>query len=369
MKTYVPLTVAVLTAFMLISCEPSAELKNEQPDNESVSLKVSLTTGIEDLSTATRTIQNSEAFNLLAGIAPGAENSNAPTLAPDYRNDSLVITLQDVKGVYEYSWKKVKRLNFNLLRVFDRTADSDHLIVRLPVAKVKNYHRLFLYANNDTTLTNNFEADVAEYLLSLHYLKGLEYKLNSTLKVDDTPLGTIKISRTRNKVNGYNFTSEYALSMGYVVSNTQNSGDTAVSVYAISKEDKVLYEEKMTSYRQSQENRMREKIFSLTIGNVTIVRIAGADSFATAKIYVGGKLQENAKAEIITSEETNEEKGITYQRRDVKLTFEDGTTTTIRELKGETIEDLGLIFKAVRQIGFATEIVDRIASNIYHTKK
>jgi hypothetical protein len=257
----------------------------------------------------------------------------------------------------------------NLLRVFDRTADNDHLIVKLPVQKVKNYQRLFIYAPRDSALTNNFVADVSEYLLSRHYQRGLEYKLTSDMKVDDKNLGTVTINRTRNKVNGYNFTSEYALGSGYVVSNTQNSGDTAVSVYAISKDGKVLFEEKMTSYRTGQENKMREKVFSLTIGKVTIVRIAGPDSFAGAKIYVDGVLQENAKAEIVITEETNEEKGVTYQRRDVKLTFDDGTTTTIRELKGDTIEELGLIFASVRQIGFASEIVDRIAANIYWTKK
>ena len=61
--------------------------------------------------------------------------------------------------------------------------------------------------------------------------------------------------------------------------------------------------------------------------------------------------------------------GVTYPRRDVKLTFDDGTSTTLRELKGDTIEDLGKIFGAVRQIGFATEIVDKIAANIYRTRE
>lgn len=324
---------------------------------------------MEELSTAVKTINNSESFQLLAGIVPGSDVTGNPSFAPDLRRDSLLITLEDVAGVYEYSWKKVKRMNNNLLRVFDRTADNYHLIVRFPVQKLKNYHRLFIFTPRDTTLTNNFEADVNEYMLSRHYQKGLEYKLKSSMKVDDKSLGLVSISRIRNKVNGFNFTSEYALGSGYVVSNKQNSGDTAVSVYSISKEGKVLFEEKMTSYRVNQENKMREKVFSLTIGKVTIVRIAGTDSFANAKIYVDGVLQENAKAEIVITEETNEEKGITYQRRDVKLTFDDGTTTTLRELKGETIEELGLIFASVRQIGFASEIIDRIAANIYWTKK
>jgi hypothetical protein len=372
MKPIFQFSVLVLTSFLLLACEPATEVKNDPTTPESgqtVPLKVSLAQGVEDLSSAVKAIHNSESFQLLAGIAPGTEGSGSPSFAPDLRRDSLVISLADVSGVYEYSWKKLRKMNNNLLRVFDRTADNEHLIVRLPAQKVKNYHRLFIYAPRDTALTNNFEAVVSEYLLSRHYLKGLEYKLTSSMKVDDKSLGSVKISRIRNKVNGFNFSSEYALGSGFVVSNTQNSGDTAVSVYAISKDGVVLFEEKMTSYRISQENKMREKVFSLTIGKVTIVRIAGTDSFANAKIYVDGVLQENAKAEIVITEETNEEKGVTYQRRDVKLTFDDGTTTTLRELKGDTIEELGLIFASVRQIGFASEIIDRIAANIFWTKK
>ena len=371
MKPIFQFSVLFLTSLLLFACEPATEMKNDPANaynGKSVPLKVSLNQGVEELSTAVKTINNSESFRLLASIVPGSEVTGNPSFAPNWRRDSLLITLEDVAGVYEYSWKKLKRMNNNLLRVFDRTADNDHLIVRLPVQKLKNYHRLFIFTPRDTALTNNFEADVSEYMLSRHYQKGLEYKLKSSMKVNDKSIGLVNISRIRNKVNGINFTSEYVLGSGYMVSNKQNSGDTAVSVYAISKDGKVLFEEKITSYKVNQESKMREKVFSLTIGKVTIVRIAGTDSFANAKIYVDGVLQENAKAEIVITEETNEERGVTFKRRDVKLTFDDGTTTTLRELKGDTIEELGLIFASVRQIGFASEIIDRIAANIFWTK-
>jgi len=372
MKPIFYFSVLFLTSLLLFACDPATEMKNDPitaGNGQSVPLKVSLNQGVDELTIAVKTINNSESFQLLAGIIPPTEVGGNPSFAADLRRDSLLITLADVAGVYEYSWKKLKRMNNNLLRVFDRTADNEHLIVRLPVQKIRNYHRLFIFTPRDSALTNNFEANVSEYMLSRHHQKGLEYKLTSHMKLDNKDLGLVKINRTRNKVNGMNFTSEYTLGSGYVVSNTQNSGDTAVTVYAISKEGKVLFEEKMTSYRISQENKMREKLFSLTIGKVTIVRIAGPNSFANAKIYVDGVLQENAKAEIVITEETNEEKGVTHQRRDLKLTFDDGTTTTLKELKGNTIEELGLLFASVRQIGFATEIIDRIAANIYWTKK
>lgn len=368
MKTTLPFYVIMLTSLLLVACEPATDVKND-PSTEPVSLKASLDQGVADLSTAVQRIQGSESFQILAGIVPESSAAQGPSYAPDGRNDSVLIQLKDISGVYEYSWNKVKKLNFNLLRVFERTADNDHLIVKLPVQKVKNPARLFVFAPRDTALTNNMVADVSEYYYSRHYVKGLEYKLISILKIDSVELGSVSTNRIRNKVNGYNFTSQYSLGSGYVVTNIQNSGDTAVSVYAISKDGKVLFEEKLSSYKVSTGTKMREKVFSLTIGKVTIVRVAGANSFETAKIYVDGVLQENAKAEIVITEETNEEIGVTYQRRDVKLTFDDGTSTTLRELKGDTIEELGKIFGAVRQIGFATEIVDKIAANIYWTRK
>jgi len=80
-------------------------------------------------------------------------------------------------------------------------------------------------------------------------------------------------------------------------------------------------------------------------------------------------LQTNAKVEVIVYAQDETNTGIAQQKRDVKITFDDGTSTTIRELKAGTIVDMAVIFKSVRQAGFATEIVDRIAANIYWQKK
>lgn len=370
MKTKLYGIFIAISTFFFFSCEPSTELKSESEANKAPqSLKTSLQQGVTNLSEAVTTINNSESFRLLSSVAPAnVSESGNPSFAPAHRVDSMIIQLADIAGVYEYSWRKVKRMNNNLLRVFDRTADHAHLVVRLPSQKISNYHRLFVFTPRDTTLTNNFEASVSEYLLSRHSQKGMEYALHCDMKINNVALGTVTTNRRRNKINGHNFTSAYTLATGHVITNTQNTGDTTVNVYAISKDNKLIYEEKISTYRLNQESRQRERIFSLTIGNVTLVRKSGPDSFANAQIYVDGVLQVNAKAEIVITEETNEEKGVTYQKRDVKITFDDGTTTTLKTLKGATSDELPQLFRTVRQMGFATQIIDRIAANIYWTK-
>lgn len=371
MKTKIWMTSMILSVLFLNACDSAIGLKDEDQglNVEQKSLKVSLNDGLADLTTAVDLISNSEEFKLLSKMDPNAQqNGGSAQFAPEFRNDSLKILLSDVSGVYEYSWMRVKRAPYGILRFFDRTADNDHLIVRLPVQKVRDYFFLFIHRANDTTLTNNFEADVNDYMLSRSYDKGLEYKLGANLKIDSVNIGAVTIQSSRNKVNGLNYLSVYSLGNGFTVSNQENSGDTAVSVYSISKENKILYEEKISSYKVSAENRRRERIYSLTIGDVKVVREMGPNSLDSAKVYVAGVLQVDAKVEIVVNESDPTQPGMTNQKRDIKITFDDGTSITIRELKGNTIENIAEIFKSVRQAGFATQIIDRIAANIYWSK-
>lgn len=366
--------ISTILVFLLGACDSATDLKNEEslPENKQETLKASLNKSAEKLYDAVTAISTSEEFKLMTE-AMFSENQRVLSIekmneAAESRFDSMQINLSDISGVYEYSWKRVKRAQFQPLRFFDRIADNDNMIIHLPVQKVKNFHRLFSYHPNDTLLENNFEINVSDYLLSRHYEKGLEYKLSSEMILEGNSIGTLNLERLRNKINGLNFTSTYMLANGYAVTNIQNSGDTAVSVYSIAKDDVVLYEEKIMSYRVDQEKKHREKIFSLTIGNVQIVRTPGPQGLDSAKVYVDGVLQTNATVEIVFNQPDTENLGVTNQKRDVKITFDDGTSVLIRDLKENTIADIGTIFQAVRQAGFASVIVDRIASNIYWQK-
>jgi len=376
MLTKICFTTTLFTVLLLVACDSVTELKNEGDTLSEVEqgvLKVSLNKSAEALSDAVIAISGSEDFKLMSQIMLNPNQSSDPVQrvneAAGVKVDSMKINLADISGVYEYAWKRVRKAPNQIIRFFDRVDDNDNLIVHLPVQKVRNYHALFIFHPKDTLLKNNFEISVSDYLLSRHFEKGLEYNLTSEMSLDGNSIGSLSVQRTRNKINGLNFLSEYSLASGFTVTNLQNTGDTAVSVYAITKDGVVLYEEKITSYRVNQENKLREKIYSLTIGNVQIVRKPGLQGFEEAMVYVDGVLQINAKVELVIYQTDVENLGVTNQKRDVKITFEDGTSTTIRELKGSTIEDIGKIFHAVRQAGFASEIVDRIATNLYWQKK
>src|SRR5690606_22027781 len=100
----------------------------------------------------------------------------------------------------------------------------------------------------------------------------------------------------------------------------------------------------------------------LTIGDVQIVRKAGPNSLDSAKVYVLGVLQATAKVELVDVTSTDAtEVSVTNHKREIKITFEDGTSKTISELLGTSIETIRNLFLSLRKSYFATSIVDRIA--------
>lgn len=364
MKTKVLFANVIVTAVLFSACNTEAEL----PEN--ASLKNSINTSIETLATAVNKISSSSDFKLLSELNESANSQVSSTqYAPTAQADSINIKLADISGIYEYSPNRVKKGQSNIMRFFERTADNDIMIVKLPVEKVKNPRILFNYLPGDTTLTNNFEATVNNYSYTSSRYQGREYLVSSAFSIDQTPIGSFQISYLRNKTNGYNYLSQYDLASGYSVKYQENSGDTAVSVYSISEQSTILFEEKTSAYKVSGDNRHRERVYSLTIGNVQIVRSQGKNSLDSAKVYVNGILQNSATVAIIVNSPDSTDQSLTHKKRDIKITFDDGTSTTIRELTATTIDNISAIFKAVKQAYFATDIIDRIAWNIYYHKE
>ncbi len=357
------------TTLIFSGCTTPADPKNDVD----ASLKLSLQDNAATLSTAVGVITNTPDFQMMSGVS--GNSSMIPIFdgqfAPPTTNakvDSVKILLADIAGTYNYSWVKVKKGQFNILRFFDRTANSSDMVVKLPAQKVKNPGSLFSFQPKDSLLTNNFEAQVTEYLLKRSKLAGFEYNLKSSLKLDDAALGMLNIQTTRNKMNGYNYLSSYILSSGYNVVCQDISGDTIISVYSITKDNKTLFEEKTSTYKVDNGIRKREKVYSLTLGNVQIVRTMGLNSFENAKVYLNGVLQANAKVEIVLVNPIDNEQTVVKKKREIKITFDDGTSTTIKELTNNSIDKIGEIFRSVRQAYFATDIIDRIAQNIYWNK-
>lgn len=360
MRTYAWMAKSVLSVFLIVFMSACNTALNESEND----LKTSLSDNAIALENAVSSITGSSEFQIFYNSTSGPAKVAAANA--DYLPDSIEIKLADISGVYEYSKVRIKNAPFDVLRYFERTGDSDQLIVKFPLNKAKNYGSLFKYTPADSLLTNNFGLKVSDYYWKLSSLVGREYRLSSTFELDSVVIAGLKINFSKNKVNGYNYSSEYSMTDSYTVVNTENSGDTAVSVYSIRKSDKVLFEEKISSYKSSTERKHRERIYSLTIGNVQIIRTAGLNSLDSAKVLLNGVLQTNAKVEIVQNDENDDtQHSIMDKKRDVRITFDDGTTTTIRELTANSIDNIGMIFRMVRQADFAVNIIDRIAFNLH----
>ena len=77
-------------------------------------------------------------------------------------------------------------------------------------------------------------------------------------------------------------------------------------------------------------------------------------------------LQTEAVVEIIDREE--DEEASVCRKRDIQITFDDGSTTTLSALIGESVEDIKTLFESLHEVYFAAYIVDWIAYDIYYQR-
>lgn len=335
------------------------------------SLKSSLEKNSDNLSVALKTITSSQGYQVLT--TPAYDNSGmSKVYSPVIDSTYSSIMLADIVGEYEFNkantYKKWKQPITNF---FSKAADNANLmIVRLPEEKIKRPNTLFMYNPADTLLTNNYVFTLNKYDYKFNRYLGWDYAMASTINVKTVDAGALSIQSSSSKEKGYKFASEFVFANGYTVNSSFATGDTAVSVYAVKQGANALYEEKYTAIKTKADNRHREREYALTIGNVQIIRKAGPNSLDSAKVYVGGVLQAAAKIEIVdvtTIEATD--LSVTNHKREIKITFDDGSSKTISELLGTSVETIRNLFISLRQSYFATSIVDRIAWDIYIKKK
>jgi hypothetical protein len=364
MKTKSLYLAAFIIGLLSWSCNKTNSL---QTSSDSESLKISLNNGVIELTSALNKISASEGYQVLAG--PADLTTKSAVLSPlDTITHSILLT--DIAGVYDYKANSIKKGSNYFMRFFNKTAESSQMIVRLPEEKIKASKSLLHYSPGDTLLTNNYVVTLSDYQYKFNWFVSYEYKMASSIKIKNVEAGVLKIQSSSNKTSGYHFASEFVFPNGYVTKCQYTSGDTAISVYAILQGTKTLYEEKYTAVKSSTEQRHRETAFSLTIGNVLITRnlVKGQTSLDSAKVYVGGVLQLKSKVELVDKVTDTTDKCLTNQKRELKITFDDGTTATFTELAGKAITDISSLFASMRQVYFATSIIDWIAWDVYTNK-
>jgi hypothetical protein len=350
----------ILTA-VLFFCLLSWQCSKNAENGTNLSLKESLNTGVEKLNSAITEVSATRGYQLL-----NLQNSGSVEILTSKSavyEDS--ITLAKIAGIYEYQPISYTDWCYSCYnKLFVKTDPSNKFIVKLPSEKVFSSHRFHMVTPIDSTLENNFVITASDY--HYYFSEGFlyDYLLNADVSISDTGIGNIQIQSLRNSKSDYNYLSEYAFSNSYKISVDITSGDTTQSSIAFSDGSSVLLKETNIRIKTSGTH-FREKQYILDVGNVEIRRTSASDSI---EIYVNGLLQTNAKAEIIDNNETDDHSMCRGHNRDIQITFDDGTTTTLSAMLEPSLTILQNMVTSLESVYFTSNIVDYIALNIYRNQ-
>ena len=345
--------VTVFLSALLWGCTKDTGFEN------SSSLKQSINQSALNLNTAMTAIGSTKAYSILT-INDGTMKSASITDAL-YK---VYITLDTVKGVYDYKpVPKPDRWGWSLIKFFNKTADNSNMIVRMPLKKVTNPRSLRQYVPADSTLSNNFSIAVSGYHNNYNSYHDFDYILASEISIDNVIAGNLNIDYLVSPTLGIKYASQFAFTGSYTADYKYESGDTTVSSFTITGDNKALYEEKRLTIKTDTGRFGREHQYILTIGNVQIVRKSGTK---TVEVSVNGVLQPDAVVAIIDKEVDPE--ASVCKKRDIQITFEDGTTTTVSALIGQSIDNIKTLFDSLHSVYFAAYIVDWIAYDIYYKR-
>jgi hypothetical protein len=347
----------VLVIIFLGSILGSCTKNNNSSDN--TSLKQSLNQSVINLNNAMGTISASKAYSILT--VSGGLSKSLNSTDSQYK---VYINLDTVKGIYNYKpGTKKDKWGISLMRFFNKTADNSKMIVNMPLSKVEKPWLLRNYIPADSTLANNFKISVSDYHNNYNSYSDFDYILASEISVDNVSAGNLNIKYVKSPSLGTDYASQYAFAGGYTADYKYESGDTTVSSFTITGDKKVLYEEKLLTIKNDTMWFGREHQYILTIGDVQIIRKSGSKAVS---VSLNGVLQINAVVTIVDKFADTE--ASVCKKRDVQITFDDGTTTTVSALIGSSVDNIKTLFDSLHSVYFAAYVVDWIAYDIYYQR-
>jgi hypothetical protein len=318
------------------------------------SLKQAVNESALNLNAAVSSISSTKAFSILTMSSSLKSGTVADATYKVY------IPLDTIKGLYEYKpATKPDKWGWSLIKFFKKTATNSKMIVKMPLSKVTNPRALRQYIPADSALSNNFQISVSDYHNNYNSYWDYDYILASEVSIDNTVAGNLNIKSVISPANGIQYASSYSFTGSYTAKYAYNSGDTTVSSFSILSGTDLLYQEKLQTIKNDTARFGREHQYTLTIGNVSIVRKAGASS-----VFVNGDLQPNATVKVVDKEADAE--ASVAKKRDIQITFEDGTTTTVSALIGKSIDNIKTLFDSLHSVYFAAYVVDWIAYDVYY---
>ena len=329
-----------------------------------LSLKESLNEKTVSLEQAVSEISSSKGYEILTMKESSVKSgSDSDSLANDDSFHSINISIDDLKGIYDY---QLDSTHFGMHKHFTRTEDSDKFIIRLPKEKAYNRRSLFETNEADTTLVNDFVITTSDFQYNYSGGFPFNYLLDTRIDVEEEFAGALRIDWSMNSIKDLNYSSTYSFTDDYSVSTDFQMGDTIRHAYSLMQNSEIIYAEKI-SFIKSEESHRREREYSIVIGNIEIVRSSGSDNIL---VYKDGVLQENASVEVLSNDGSIEDEvAFCRKGRDLRITFDDGTTVVLSELVGDSLEILNELFGSLREVYFSTHLVNHIAFDIYSNKE
>jgi hypothetical protein len=344
-------------ATALFSCSDS----NDNNSENDLTLEQSLTAKTTSLSTAVTEITSSPGYEIITMSDPETEMTTE--IEEKSTKFSATITLDDVKGVYEYSATitddSTETTNFN--NRFEKTGDSDSFIVKLPKEKANSPWNLYLDEEGDSALVNDFVITTTQYNYSFSSGNEFDYLLNSSIEVEDVAAGELYINWSTSEDLNYEYESKYTFTDDYSVGIEFQTGDTIQYAYNLKNGDDVLFKEEINLYNGDEENESSYE-YSIAIGIIEIVKTSSSDSYL---IYRDGVLEEDAVIELITStsESTGAENVFCRKGLDLQITFADESIVILSELIGEdTLDKMTEIFSSMYDMYFVNNVVNKVAN-------
>ncbi len=336
------LTIAIISSIMAWSCS--------RFETEKLNLKQSVERSVADVNTAIHVISESRGYEILSADEAALKSET------DFRDS---ITLDMVSGIYDFKPDLSNHHQFFIpYRLFEKTGESDLMVVNLPQELVLHPGSLHTKPAADSILKNDFTITASDYNFYYTRFDEFDYKLNAGFELDSEDLGSFDVLASGSKDSGTSYSSEYTFSEGYTIGVGFESGDSSVSSFVLADGDDILLKETHITLRQGYHK--KERLYLLTIGNVEIRRGTALDSI---QVFLDGVLQKEAGAKIMDPSGSD---GSFCHNRDILLTFDDGTTMNLSELLDPSREILRTLYDSLHSMKLAKHIVDYIAISIYY---
>jgi hypothetical protein len=319
--------------------------------SDNVSLKSSVDQSAAKINTAMSVISGTKGYELMT----------LTDLTKSEESFSDSINLDMIAGVYDFVPDTFFcHDSFRPYWRFDKTAESEMLVMNMPQRLVFHPRYLFNPVPPDTIAPNDFTITASDYHFYYSFLHSYDYKLTAGFALNGEDLGSLDVAYSGESFSGRSYSSEYKFTDNYSILVSYERGDTSVSSFALKEGDNILLSEEKSfiwkDYHQS------ERKYTLTIGDVQIVRGSGIDSI---QVYLDGVLQKTAGAKIVDEGDGD---GTVCHHRDILLTFDDGTTAKLSELIGPALDTLRTLTDPMREMYFAKRIVDHLAFSIYYKR-